>query len=1001
MSFDHTRWTRFPLSSTALYLEPDGPSWFVPTTAGDRILSSPASRHSTPDQEVSRFLQRLPECTSGPYAGRSGLLGNPPPLDELWLHITNTCNMSCNHCLFSSGPDRHDQLSAELLLHHTAVAYQELGCRQFALTGGEPLVHPEFAQLMAGLLTYPEAQVTLLTNGLLLSRKLDPAWPRERIHLQISMDGSRQHHDRIRGTGSFTALEQQLALLREQEWSFTLSMCPTRDNYRDIPWLVDFAADQGAMSVHYMWYFIRGRGGCDQTLPPEELLPMMIAAGERSRDRQVPIDNFQAIQGRLFSPPGTVHDGSSAGVTAAAIGPDNRLYPTAATVGVEELATPLERGLAETWRTSPVLGAIRRTSAKELDTPWRFIHGGGDFDHSYFHGGMFMGDDPYQPLMEGLSLHLIEQAVARLPEYPGPGLCLKMGELLEQCEAHGPVALCQSNCLLHVPGDSRRGVKEFYAEAAGDRRADILNPVAYDLPLMSHIPAEFRFRGYGCGSPILDAELQPGERVVDLGSGTGVECFIAARLVGPTGRATGIDMLEPMLDLARCGAEQVRKTLGYDNLEFLSGYLEELPLPSDSADVLVSNCVLNLSPDKRRVFAEIVRVLRPGGRLVAADVVCETQPSAAILNDESLRGECIAGAMTQKDLVGILAESGFTRFRLIRRLPYRTVQGHPFFSLTFVAEKPSVVVQESPPVSVIYPGPATALELSNGQWITAGVPTHIPQKEAERLGDTLWRIDDFGFVDNIPMSPGAGCALPPESRKHAAPAVTSPTSGCLVCGEPLEYRSEPVTEQCHYCGQEFSATSICQAGHYVCDICHLGNSLERMEHLCLVATSSDPVALFQHLRNHPSFPLHGPQYHALVPGVLLTALRNAGNPVSTEQIQAGIRRGGEVPGGSCGFMGICGAATGIGIAFSVLLEATPLKARQRQLVQQAVQQTLADIAGYEAARCCQRDCWLALRRGVLLAQELLGYTLPPLEPFSCEQMHRNAECAGADCPLCQ
>lgn len=500
---------------------------------------------------------------------------------------------------------------------------------------------------------------------------------------------------------------------------------------------------------------------------------------------------------------------------------------------------------------------------------------------------------------------------------------------------------------------------------------------------------------------MLDADLQAGERVVDLGSGTGVECFIAARLVGAEGQVTGVDMLDPMLELANRGAEQVRAALGFDNLRFVKGYLEALPLKTGSVDVLVSNCVLNLSPDKRQTFAEICRVLAPGGRMVVADVVCEDEPSAAILNDDELRGECIAGAMTHKDLAGIIAESGLCRYRIIRRHPYRTVQGYPFYSLTFVAEKPAAVDAVCTE-KVIYPGPAEALKLSGQTWLRAGQPALIAQAEAALFGDQLWRIDSFGFIDNVAMSGGSCCSQPPEAHqqtKSAEPVESQHSSGCLICSAPLVYSSAPQEMTCHYCGAAVSSHAACQNGHFVCDLCHIGDSLKRLEQLCVNSRTTNPMELFSQIRNHPSFPLHGPQYHALVPGVFLAALRNAGHPVSDEQIRTGISRGGEVPGGSCGFMGVCGAASGIGIAFSVLLEANPLKAVQRQAVQQVVQQVLADIASHQAARCCQRDCWLALHRGLMLAGAMFALPLDELQPLTCRQQDRNPECSGAACPL--
>jgi SAM-dependent methyltransferase len=526
---------------------------------------------------------------------------------------------------------------------------------------------------------------------------------------------------------------------------------------------------------------------------------------------------------------------------------------------------------------------------------------------------------------------------------------------------------------------------------------EILNPVQYDEQMMSHIPPAYRFRGYGCGSPVLDAELKPGERMIDLGCGSGVECFIAARLVGKDGMVTGIDMLDPMLDLARRGTVEVQQKLGYNNLQFLKGFLESLPLADNSQDLVVSNCVLNLSADKRSTFAEILRVLKPGGRLVAADVVCETEPNAAILNDETLRGECISGALTQKDLLGILEETGFSGLQVLKRLPYRTVQNHPFYSLTFRIHKP-VIEQQA--IRVMYPGPASRLLSSSGIWLRPGQTVEITQTDVELLGDQVWLLDNHGFVTNVTIEAGANCALPPES-KTATPSKTSlpHDSGCLVCGAPLVYHTVEQQTACHFCGVLLPANACCEQGHFVCDRCHTGDALQAIEQLCNLSSTIDPVQLFSDIRLHPSIPLHGPQYHALVPGVLLACLRNAGHPVTPEQLHSAIQRGGEVCGGSCGFWGVCGAATGVGIAFSVLLEATPLKSASRQTVQQIVQQVLAEIADYKAARCCQRDCWIALKNGMRLAAEMWKLDLPDIEPFTCTQMDRNKECLGMDCPL--
>ncbi len=992
MTFKPSRWTRYTVADTAIWLCPNRPAWFVPNSAGDQLLCNADASGDGP------FRRRLPDLPEDRYPGRQTLISGQMPLKELWLHITDRCNLSCSHCLFCSGPDQARRLSLEQIASHLQAA-AALGCRLFALTGGEPLVHPDFGQIIEQILAIPDSRIVLLTNGLLAAERLQPDWPDDRLHLQISLDGRPEHHNAIRGAGTFERLERELNQLRSQGWRFTLSCCVTTDNAADLTWLVDYAADQGAAAVHLMWHVIRGRGSDQQHAAPLALLGPVLAAQVVSEQRGIVIDNIENLKGQIFSPPGTIHDGSSAGWEAAAIGPDNRLYPSAATIGCDELATPLDQGLTQAWQASPVLTRIRQQSVVQLADPWRYLLGGGDFDHCWHHAHCFIGADPYQPLLEQLALCLIQQAATRLPEQKQPGLRLKMGELVVSCGSHGPVALCHTNCLLSLdtPMDHRGQVGRYYAAAAGDKRLEILNPVHYDSQLMTHIPPAYRFRGYGCGSPVLDAGLKPGERMVDLGCGSGVECFIAARLVGSKGLITGVDMLEPMLALAEQGASEVRRELGYDNVCFAQGYLEQLPLADGQQDLVVSNCVLNLSADKRMTFREILRVLRPGGRLVAADVVCEIEPDATILNDATLRGECISGALTQKDLLGILEETGFTGFKLLKRLPYRVVQGHPFFSLTFIAYKPE---QKPGWVTVLYPGPAASLRTASGSVLLPGQTMQIPRSDAELLGDLVWVLDADGFVTNVSLEAGANCALPPEARaKSAPPATERRQSGCMVCGAALVYHPAEQQATCHYCGRLLSSNAWCEQEHFVCDACHTGDTLKLIEHLCGASTTTDAIQLFSSIRQHPSMPLHGPQYHALVPGVLLACLRNAGHPVSDAQLHAAIQRGAEVCGGSCGFWGVCGAATGVGIGFSVLLETTPLKAGARQTVQGIVQQVLAEIAGYQAARCCQRDCWIALRISMRLATERFDLRLPTVEPFACTQMARNKECLGLDCPL--
>jgi ubiquinone/menaquinone biosynthesis C-methylase UbiE len=271
-----------------------------------------------------------------------------------------------------------------------------------------------------------------------------------------------------------------------------------------------------------------------------------------------------------------------------------------------------------------------------------------------------------------------------------------------------------------------QAVKDRYAAGAQREEAALCCPVDYNPRFLTLIPEEILERDYGCGDP--SQHLRPGETVLDLGSGAGKICYIAAQVVGAEGRVIGVDMTPEMLDVAEKYRQSIGEQLGYHNVEFHRGRIQDLrtdlkaadaylrrhpvasledfhafeaamaeqraqrPLIADGCvDVVVSNCVLNLvqDADKRQLFGEIFRVLRQGGRTVISDIVADEAVPAHLKADPELWSGCVSGAMQEKEFIAAFEEAGFSGVAVLKRdeQPWRTVEGIAFRSMTVVAHK--------------------------------------------------------------------------------------------------------------------------------------------------------------------------------------------------------------------------------------------------------------------------------------------------------------------------
>jgi SAM-dependent methyltransferase len=192
-------------------------------------------------------------------------------------------------------------------------------------------------------------------------------------------------------------------------------------------------------------------------------------------------------------------------------------------------------------------------------------------------------------------------------------------------------------------------------EGSAASSCDPITSNPYDEAQAAGVPEKAILASLGCGNPTALAELKPGETVLDLGSGGGIDVLLLAKRVGPTGKAYGLDMTDEMLALA----EENKRKSGLTNIEFLKGEIENIPLPDNSIDVIISNCVINLSGDKDKVFREAMRVLKPGGRFAVSDVVVRGDVPAEVRKSMELWVGCIAGALEEMDYVKRLAQAGF------------------------------------------------------------------------------------------------------------------------------------------------------------------------------------------------------------------------------------------------------------------------------------------------------------------------------------------------------
>ncbi len=225
------------------------------------------------------------------------------------------------------------------------------------------------------------------------------------------------------------------------------------------------------------------------------------------------------------------------------------------------------------------------------------------------------------------------------------------------------------------------------------------------------------------------------------------------------------------------------------------------------------------------------------------------------------------------------------------------------------------------------------------------------------------------------------------------------TENCMICGNELEYLSEATLVVCNYCGKEERGYIRCPEGHYVCDECHARDAIGVITSFVLSSTSKNPMEMVLTLMKHPVMPMHGPEHHAMIAGVLVAAYKNLTGKAGEKEILEAIRRGKSVPGGFCGLYGTDAAAIACGIAMSIILGSTPLKDKERRIANNLTARVITAIMSNRGARCCKRSTYTAIEVATQYFAETLGieFERVPASKLKCEHSYRNKQCSKKDC----
>jgi SAM-dependent methyltransferase len=350
-----------------------------------------------------------------------------------------------------------------------------------------------------------------------------------------------------------------------------------------------------------------------------------------------------------------------------------------------------------------------------------------------------------------------------------------------------------------------QSVSQRYAKAVTNGE-QMCCPTGYNHEdLGQFIPEAVLKVSYGCGTPVGLSTVQAGEVVLDIGSGGGIDCFEASRRVGAAGKVIGIDMTDEMLLLARTHAPTVAKNLGYpaSNVDFRKGFADAMPVEDNHVDLIISNCVINLAPDKKKVFQEMFRVLHPGGRFTISDIVADQPIPQYLIHDSEKWGDCLSGALTIQEYWGGLREAGFQGLHQVTMIPWRVIDGIHFVSVTLTGYKLATATSSPSPVFATLTGPFSQAVDELGTTFHRGEPRQVDAQIVNLL--SLPPYKEHFVIANRPIAltnqdPQMLAVHPEEApciwEGHFAIltgpflAVSDDDNHTYQCGEPLEICSK-------------------------------------------------------------------------------------------------------------------------------------------------------------------------------------------------------------------